>query len=591
MRQSSLFLVVLFLLIAFIWIGLHIYFFDRGILENIFNLVVYKEYLNEYLVLALLFILFFKKNKYIDFLLYLLFTFVLFVDFIQFLSRYYSGAFITIAALDNVSNVLLFANLKVFVAVTIFVLFYSLLMFVLLKIKKVKYRKIGLGVLVLITGLNFYLYYLNKKKDDVFEKFAIEKGPVLTFVKVIYKYFNPPKIENIKLTKEEINLAKRLYLINDYNSSYPIIKNFFYKKRLSQNLSIKPNIILIIAESLSAKFVDVYNKKDLNVTPNLDSLAKKGFYIKNYINHTFPTIRGIYGQLCSIYPEFRVKEVVDNYNTYKFYKKKCLPMYLNEYGYHTVYLNHGNRKRQEIERFSKGYGFKERLFNVEISKLIKQEPHNKMDMDMSDQQMAQAVITYLKKYNKKEPLFLCFSTIETHTGYSLGEDGVKRKDLDGVLNNYYNLDNALGKLFKYIENSRYKNNTIIIVTGDHVRPDRYEKYKSNVYGELALIIYSPFFKVKPFFANTSSIDLAPTILHLINYPNKVNAFEGISLFDRNTSLAIGATIDNGMFYAKFKGKRLIKAEQFDKPNDKLSKKVYDIMNYIYYQQKSDHLFR
>jgi len=590
-----MFKIIVFLLsVAFLEVALYALFLHTGIMKDIFNLVVYKEYFNEYLILSLLFILLFKRNKILDFILMAFLGLILLIDFIQFIAYFYSGSFLTLDALDNANQALLFFNKYILIACIIFVFIYGLAIFLSVKIKNVtkKERIYAFLFVVSLVIINFYTYYKNKNKNLIFDEFAVEKGPVLSFIKTLHQYFSPIKITNVNLSEEEKEFAVKNNLIVNFNSQYPLMKSFFYKRKLEGNhLEGKPNILIFFVESLSAKYVDVYSNNSNKITPNLDKLAKKGFFVKNYINHTFPTIRALYGQLCSVYPEYRTKEVVDDYNGYKFYNLKCLPEYLNEYGYNTIYFNHGNKKRQEIGRLSEKYGFKKRFFNLDLEKLLNEKPMAALDKDFSDQQMARAVIKFLKNYHSKKPFFIAVSTIETHIGYQLRDDAVKKEGFDEKLNTYYNLDNALGKVFNYIENSKFAKNTIIIVTGDHVRPEKDKKYHSTTYGDLALIIYSPFFATKPFYANTSSIDLAPTILHLINYPNKINAFEGRSIFERNNSLAIGATLENGMFYAKFKGYEVLKSSQFDKPKTKLEKYIYDIIHYIYYLQRTDRLLK
>jgi len=586
-------IVSIFLGIAFFEILCYILFFHHGITSNISNLIVYKEYLNEYLILSLLFLLFFKKNKYTDILLYLLIAFVFIVDIAQFFSYYYSGAFLTITAFDNANQFLLFANKYTILVIMLVLIFYILLIIYLNKIK-IDNKKPAFILLFVITFLNLYIYSQSHTKNIIIDKYSIEKGPIKSFVKVIIQYFEPITITKVTLTKQEVDFAIQKKLIYDYNATYPMLKNFFYKHKLKDNnVTKKPNIIVFFVESFSAKYIDIYhqNNKSL-ITPNIDKLAKKGFFVKNYTNHTFPTIRGIYGQLCSLYPDFRVKSIVDNYNTYKFYNKKCLPSYLNEYGYNTIYFNHGNKKRQEIGRLAKSYGFKKMFFNLDLEKLLKEKPKASLDSDFSDQQISKAIIKYLKSYNKQQPFFIAVSTIETHIGYQLKNDAKTKKEFNDIENSYYNLDDALGKIFNFIEHSKYNNNTIIIVTGDHTRPMKVRKYHSTTYGDLALVIYSPFFKHKPFYANTSSISLAPTILHLINYPNKKNAFEGYSIFETNTNLAVGATLDNGLFYALYDKNNSVKsAEQFYKPNNKYSKYIYDIMHYIFMIHRENRLYK
>jgi len=586
-------IISLFLGLAFLEIITYIVIFHNGILENnILNFVVYKEYLNEYLVLSLLFIFLFKRNKIIDIFLYLLFIFVLLVDTIQFMSYYYTNNFITIDALDNMSQILLFLNKFTIFILILFIFIIIGSVYFLQKIN-IKNRRKFFIIIFVISVLNFYLYNLNKHKNDIFDEYNVEKGPVLNFIKVIKTYLTPIKILNIKLSEEEKEFAIKSHLLVNPDSKYPLEKSYFYKNTLKDNnLSSKPNIIVFFIESLSAKYIDVYKSHEQNITPNIDKLSKNSIIVKNYVNHSFPTIRGIYGQLCSLYPEFRVKDIVDNYKIYKFYHKKCLPSYLNEYNYHTVYLNHGNAARQRIKDLAKNYGFKEMLFNLDIEKLIQEKPMHTLDSDMSDQQMAKGVIKYLKNYKKKQPFFMSISTIETHLGSTIASDGVRLKGLDNTYNSYYNMDNALGKIFEYIKHSKYNKNTIIIITGDHVSIGKYKKYNnSKIYGDLALIIHDPFIKHRVIYANSSSINLAPTILHLINYPNKNNSFIGRSIFEDKSNIAIGVTRDYGMFYSFYKDNKVIDAEQFSKPNNHRSKMVYDILNYIFMLASQDRIYK
>ena len=586
-------IVSLFLLIVVIEVSLYISIFHVSILDKgILNLVVYKEYINEYLVLSLLFILFYGRQKFLNFILIVLSIFIFIIDIIQFLSYYYTDSFLTIDAFDNLSQILLFLNKTTIVSSMIFIIFILIFIYFLMKVK-IKDRLFSFMIILVLTTFNFYFYYLNKDKNDIFDEYNIEKGPVLNFIKVVKTYFTPLQIKNVKLTQKEKEFAVKHNLIHNLNSKYPLEKNYFYnKKLLDNNLSNKPNIIVFFIESLSAKYVDVYNSNNKKITPNIDKLAKNSIIVRNYINHSFPTIRGLYGQLCSLYPEFRVRDIVDNYKSYHFYNKKCLPSYLNNYNYHTVYLNHGNEARQRIKYLAKSYGFLEMLFNRDIEKLIQEKPKHSLDSDMSDQQMAKAVIKYLKNYKQNKPLFMAISTIESHVGESLADDAVINKKLNDVENSYYNVDNALGKIFKYIKNSKYNKNTIIIVTGDHVRMEQYKKYNnSKIYGDLALVIYSPFIKHKNIYANSSSIDLAPTILHLINYPNKKNSFLGKSIFENDSNIAIGVTRDYGMFYSIYRDKKVVEAEQFSKPNNENSKMIYDILNYIFMLSSQNRIYK
>ena len=223
-------IISIFLGIAFLEIGIYISIFHSGVLsDHILNIVVYKEYLNEYLVMSLLFIFLFKRNKIIDIFLYLLFIFVLFVDVIQFMSYYYTNNFITIDALDNLSQILLFLNKFTVMISILFIIIVINILYFLQKIN-IKNRGKAFIIIFIITILNFYLYNLNKHKNDIFDEYNIEKGPVLNFIKVVKTYFTPLKILNIKLSKEEKEFAIKSHLLVNPDSKYPLKKSFFLSK-------------------------------------------------------------------------------------------------------------------------------------------------------------------------------------------------------------------------------------------------------------------------------------------------------------------------------------------------------------------------
>ena len=127
----------------------------------------------------------------------------------------------------------------------------------------------------------------------------------------------------------------------------------------------------------------------------------------------------------------------------------------------------------------------------------------------------------------------------------------------------HNFDQAFGDFLREFKKSACYKNTIIIVTADHCYPPVEE------YVKLAGENYSPFFVDKiPLIVNIpgqnlpklynpqeirTSIDFAPTLLHLLNVPSSENHFLGRSLFEPPFTRTAFAAIGDIVFLINGKG--------------------------------------
>ena len=571
-------MILFILFIPLIEILLYIFLFHCDCLAN-FNLFaygIYKEYWNEYLALLLIAILLYKRNKILDILIIILFSFIYLVDIIQLISYYYTDTFVTIDAFQNLDQILLFLNIKLIFAL-IFALSLLYIAIILIHKTNFKTRFRHLLILIIFIALNFSLYEFerNEYQGTLYDTCRIEKGPVFIFINTLKYYFKSK--ENIfveKLSDQECDIGKKLNILDE---KCQVIKN---KKFYTRNLGIatikKPNIIVIFVESLSAKYINYYYNKLIYSTPNIDNFAKKSLVFKNYINSGFPTLYGLYSQLCSTYPAG-----ISNSNAKVFLKtfkynlpNQCLPLYFNQYNYDTVYFNHGGENRKNMKEIIKYIGFKKIFFNRQLKEIFKEDAVHKIDYDYDDKQMMQFLVKFLeeRKSNNK-PFFISLSTIGTHVGLEPVIDNKNLKNLSMPQVQYKALDNAMKVFFDYFFKSKYTKNTIVILTGDHTRPGYSKKYNATTFDDLALMIYTPWTKHRELIANASSVALAPTILQMINYPNKTNTFLGKSLFENNNNnIAIGVTSRSSICY-NFK----INTKCKDTPEETLKK----ITKYIF----------
>ena len=162
---------------------------------------------------------------------------------------------------------------------------------------------------------------------------------------------------------------------------------------------------------------------------------------------------------------------------------------------------------------------------------------------IQDQDMYEYLIQTLRNKATDKPLFVAMYTFETHTNIDTPENGIKYGSGDNsVLNTIHNMDTGFGKLWSFIQSSEFKDNTIIVFTSDHAhyndRPyvmlaKQDSDYKRVFVDRIPLLIYDPTHLLPDRYDTNdrTSLDLIPTVLHLIGKNNIRNSFMGRSLFD------------------------------------------------------------
>jgi phosphoglycerol transferase MdoB-like AlkP superfamily enzyme len=384
---------------------------------------------------------------------------------------------------------------------------------------------------------------------------------------------------------------------------YPFEKKVLYKDAFPFETikQIKPNVIILFVESLSARLIGAYRDGMKEVTPNIDQFAKDSMVVKGYYNHATPTAPGLYGQHCSIYPMLTFTDMNQELNPLRCIKFKCMPRFCIDNNYSTIYLTHSRKHTTNIKEDLSIWGYQKSLhWRDFLNQYLDGEEDILGEIGSSDHQMMRATANFFKK-DIKEPFLVGLSTIETHVGLKPNSvDGLSYKDAKSdTLNMMYNFDDAFGLFWKAFKKSKYYDNTIVILTGDHtLYPNNDFKkvagddWTPSVYDELSLIIYDPIHKLpKEYQVNATSVDLAPTVLHLlgIKKENK-NSFMGTSLFDKkenNTLFGVSAYSDFNYFY-NIDGKVVNSKIEYikDKNDKKIFNSLVNIMKYSKYLRQN-----
>jgi lipoteichoic acid synthase len=495
------------------------------------------------------------------------------IFFLQFASLYLGNEYISVSTLTTTSQIALVASPFLFLAlVTTVFLPTSIILLSWIRFYAYADRFSSLSRFkiilshVLVTLFIMQSYHLRSMRDLKWEYPAQRTPPTMAFIKTVQSYLEEGALPSQwamdpnDFIDEDVRTMKRYGISIDTQALYPLIKNHIYGwneiPELKYLLPMPPpgsnhsnreklNLIVIFAESLSARMLETYGGKLTDLTPKISRFSQKSLVIRGYVNHAFPTIPALTGTLCSVFPLFshtdwnRAKAKLGLPPLY------CLPQLLNEQGYHTYYLGYSHPRETFFRDQMIDFGFKKTLFYDELSKRYLNESPEHGALGNSDFQMFTSLKGVLEDDSIKNlPFFIAFSTIGTHVGMDVTSRGKKYTQGENpTLNTFHNFDFEFGRFMDWFENSPFVNNTILILTADHAHPPSTDfaqlvsristrEYQKLPFDEIPLIIKDPRSHGNLSIETQSvSLDFAPSVAHLLGIPNRSNHFLGHSIFE------------------------------------------------------------
>jgi len=225
----------------------------------------------------------------------------------------------------------------------------------------------------------------------------------------------------------------------------------------------KPNVILIIWESLSAKAVGVLGGEP-NVTENLNNFAKEGILFTNFYGNGDRTDKGLPAIISGYYPQ-PTRSIMKMPH-----KSKSLPMLTKEMkklGYYTGFYyggdsNFGNMitylRNGEIDIVVDGTEFDKENWNS------KWGAHDHIFLDR--------FIKDLSKPDLKQPFFEIGLTLTSHEPYEFPGEYKFGKNSDENLyrSSHAYTDKAIGKFIADAKKQPWWDNTLVVIMADHGHP-------------------------------------------------------------------------------------------------------------------------
>ncbi|MCA9659006.1 MAG: sulfatase [Myxococcales bacterium] len=287
-----------------------------------------------------------------------------------------------------------------------------------------------------------------------------------------------------------------------------------------------PNVLVVVLESTRYDKTGLSGNEEVASTPNLEALAAEGM-VAHRARAVLPhTTKSLFSILCGRFPTMQ-KKVVEVSSDVRI---QCLPKILDEAGYATAFFQSSWGTFEWRPRLVHRLGFE----HFEAFEDIRGQSLGYLASD--DESLVRPFGKWLREVVgvEQRPFFATLLTSATHHPYRLSRKAnkiAKKEKLPSKTNEerYLRLieaeDRMLGGLLRELEKQGLRDNTYVVVLGDHGEGfgDKGVKQHDNNYYEeglrVPLVIAGP--KIEEHYevpGNASLIDVTPTLLSLLDIP-------------------------------------------------------------------------
>jgi phosphoglycerol transferase MdoB-like AlkP superfamily enzyme len=329
----------------------------------------------------------------------------------------------------------------------------------------------------------------------------------------------------------------KFYVVNDDKKNMELLRNMLKvpgtvftndplsieRKISSDSPEHKWNIVLISVESLSGDYLKYFGNKE-NITPFIDSLIPHSLFFKNFYASGTRTVRGLEALSLAIPPTPGQSIVRRPGNENMF----SMGNVLKDKGYDVKFIYGGNSFFDNMGYFYSNNGYRV----IDKSDIPKQNIHHETAWGVADEDAFDMAIKESDKTHKAgKPFFNHIMTVSNHRPYTYPEGRIdippSTQSIEGAVKY---TDYAINKFLLDARQKPWFNNTLFVIVADHcsksagktdLPPNRYH---------IPCLIYGPSLVVPKLESRlTSQIDLAPTILGLMNL-NYNSLFMGYDIY-------------------------------------------------------------
>jgi arylsulfatase A-like enzyme len=301
------------------------------------------------------------------------------------------------------------------------------------------------------------------------------------------------------------------------------------------------NVILIVLESVGARWTSLHNPLYEGTTPSLVAESSRALVFNDFYAHIGRSSNSLASILLSTYPKLDFRDITDEY---PHLSGTSLASIFESHGYRTAFITPSDMSWASWSSFLEGRGFRDIR---DEHQLACTEPLSSWGVE--DRCMFEGVLSYIAEAPAR-PFFIMGWTQQTHHPYEptpgvplLGlvrEPVADEYELNRYLNVLRETDRHLGRMFDALRETGLDQQTLVVVVGDHGQAFGYPHEGSymqgrTIYeedGHIPLLLWQPrrFRNVKRSNTIGGHVDLAPTIVELAGLPPAAD-WQGRSLID------------------------------------------------------------
>lgn len=388
----------------------------------------------------------------------------------------------------------------------------------------VKYYVSGILVLLVFSGLTVLGIRSGLPPKQDFPLTPSDAGQYVIHPMDVALVQNTPFCM-IRTSGSQIFKRQSYYNDKEIESIYPTIQT---PKSLEEFKKI--NIVILIVESLSKEAIGFYNKHLDNgtykgYTPFLDSLAEHSLvYLNSYANSkiSIEASPSVLASIPSLQESFTESFYASN-------NINSLASCLSAKGYTSVFAHGAPNGSLGLNAFAVKAG---------INKYIgKDEYGNNKDYDgvwgIWDHLFLPFFARECTKLN--QPFLASVFTVTSHHPYKLPSELAHKfaESPSPIFKTLSYADYSLREFFRTASGQSWYQNTIFVITGDHISGRYHDEYKTSLgsFG-VPLFFYSPGKQIlaRKDYKIAQQIDIMPTLLNFLGYDKPYFAF-GKDLFD------------------------------------------------------------
>ncbi len=222
----------------------------------------------------------------------------------------------------------------------------------------------------------------------------------------------------------------------------------------------KPNVILIIWESLTAKLVGALDGEP-TVTENLNQLSKEGLFFTNFYANGDRSDKGLVAILSGYFPQAH-KSIIKSPS-----KTRTLPSLFKEMeklGYNTSFYHGGDLSFGNMKTYLRSGGVD---YFVDESDFDSKDHNSKWGAH--DHVLFNKFSKDLDRETTKQPFFKTLFTLSSHEPFEFPDSYKfgKTTDTDKFRSSHAYTDKTIGNFIAHAKKQTWWKNTLIVIMADH----------------------------------------------------------------------------------------------------------------------------